>query len=85
VLYPVTKKPDGLQDLIKQLLTTSDYNTQKTMSKQAVKILQDDCTAMPVYISSACYVLQKNVHDTGFNQLGGAGFRWSVQKAWMSK
>jgi hypothetical protein len=48
-------------------------------------MLTDDCTGIPIYIGGASYALQKNVHDTGFDQLGGSGFRWTAQKAWMSK
>jgi peptide/nickel transport system substrate-binding protein len=84
-VYPSTAKPAGLQDLIKQALAISDFDTMKSLCQQCLRILTDDCTAIPVYIGDASYALQKNVHDTGFDQLGAAGFRWTVQKAWMSK
>jgi len=83
--FPVVAKPAGLTDLIAQVLATPDYNTEKTLSQKAVKMLTDDCTAVPLFIMPASYALQKNVNDTGFDQLGGSGFRWTVQKAWMSK
>jgi peptide/nickel transport system substrate-binding protein len=83
--YPVLAKPAGLGDLITQVLTTSDYNTEKTLAQKAVKMLVDDCTVIPAYISAANYVLQKNVHDTHFSNLGGAGFRWTPELAWIGK
>jgi peptide/nickel transport system substrate-binding protein len=85
VLYPSVAKPAGLQDLIVQALATPDFNTEKTLCQQCVTMLTNDCTAIPIYIGDASYALQKNVHDTGFDQLGGSGFRWTVQKAWLSK
>jgi peptide/nickel transport system substrate-binding protein len=85
VLYPCLAKPAGLTDLIAQSLATPDFETQKSLCQQCVKIITDNCIAVPIYIGDASYALQKNVHDTGFDQLGGAGFRWTVQKAWMSK
>jgi peptide/nickel transport system substrate-binding protein len=85
VAYPSVAKPAGLQDLIVQALATPDFNTEKTLCQQCVTILTNDCTGIPIYIGDASYALQKNVHDTGFDQLGGSGFRWTVQKAWMGK
>lgn len=78
-------KPAGLQDLIVQALATPDFATQKSLSQQCVTMLYNDCTAIPIYIGDTSYALQKNVRDTGFDQLGGSGFRWTVQKAWLSK
>ena len=83
--YPVLAKPAGLGDLITKALTTPDYATEKSLCQQAVKMLVDDCTVIPAYISPANYILQKNVHDTHFSNLGGAGFRWSPETAWISK
>jgi peptide/nickel transport system substrate-binding protein len=83
--YPSVAKPAGLQDLIAQALATSDFEVEKKLCQQALTMLTDDCTGIPIYIGDASYALQKNVRDTGFDQLGGSGFRWTVQKAWMSK
>jgi ABC-type transport system substrate-binding protein len=83
--YPVLAKPAALEDLINKATATPDYATEKSLCQQAVKLLVDDATAIPVYISPASYVLNPNVHDTHFDSLAGAGFRWSVQTAWLSK
>jgi peptide/nickel transport system substrate-binding protein len=83
--YPVLAKPAGLTDLIDQALTTADYATEKSLCQKALKLLTDDCTTVPTYISSANYVMQKYVMDTKFSNLGGAGFRWSPQTAWLNK
>jgi ABC-type transport system substrate-binding protein len=85
ILYPSVAKPAGLQDLIAQSLATPDFDTEKSICQQCIKIITDNCLAVPVYIGDASYALQKNVHDTGFDTLGGSGFRWTVWKAWMSK
>jgi peptide/nickel transport system substrate-binding protein len=83
--YPVLAKPAGLDDLINKALATADYETEKALCQQAVKLLVDDCTAIPVYITPASYILTTKVHDTRFDALAGAGFRWSVPTAWLSK
>jgi peptide/nickel transport system substrate-binding protein len=83
--FPVLAKPNDLGDLITKSLTTPDYNTEKTICQQAVKLMVDDCTSIPVYITPANYLLAKNVHDTKFSNLGGSGFRWSPRTAWLSK
>jgi peptide/nickel transport system substrate-binding protein len=83
--YPVLAKPAGLGDLIVKAAATSDYATEVSLCQQAVKLIVDDCTAIPVFIQSASYILNTNVHDTHFDSLAGAGFRWSAETAWLSK
>jgi peptide/nickel transport system substrate-binding protein len=83
--YPVMAKSTALTDVVTQALATPDLATEKTLCQQAVKMLVDDCTTIPTYVMKANYLLQKNVHDTRFSNLGGAGFRWSPQTAWLSK
>jgi ABC-type transport system substrate-binding protein len=74
-------KPAGISDLIAQALATPDYATEKKLCQQAVKMLVDDSTVIPVYISIGSYVLQKNVPDTNFSNLG----RWTPGQALISK
>jgi len=83
--FPVLAKPAELGDLITKSLTTPDYATEKALCQQTVKLMVDDCTTIPVYITPANYLLAKNVHDTKFSNLGGSGFRWSPKTAWLSK
>jgi peptide/nickel transport system substrate-binding protein len=83
--YPVLNKSTALTDLITKVVATPDYATEKSLAQQAVKMLVDDCTTIPVFIQPANYVLQKNVRDTNFSNLGGSGFRWSPGQAWLSK
>jgi hypothetical protein len=45
----------------------------------------DNCTTIPVYIAPASYIMTDKVHDTHFDSLAGAGFRWGVTTAWLSK
>jgi peptide/nickel transport system substrate-binding protein len=85
VRYPVMARPAGLDDLITKALATPDYNTEKDLCQQAVKMIVDDATAIPLYIPPASFVLQSNVHDTHFDSLAGAGFRWGITTAWLSK
>jgi peptide/nickel transport system substrate-binding protein len=83
--YPVMQKSKELTDLIDKALATPDYATEKSLCQQAVKMIVDDATAIPVYTQSAAYVLTDKVRDTYFNNLGGSGFRWAAEKAWLSK
>jgi len=83
--YTVMQKPAGLTDLIDKALATADYETEKSLCQQAVKMILDDCTAIPVYAGSAAYVMTDKPRDTFFSNLGGSGFRWSAEKAWLSK
>lgn len=83
--YPVLAHPARLNELVNRALSATDYTAQKSLGQEAVKMLVDDATAVSLWVGSAVYMLQKNVHDTGFYELGGAGFRWTPQKAWLSK
>jgi peptide/nickel transport system substrate-binding protein len=83
--YPVMARPAGLTELIDKALATPDYASEKSLCLQAVKMTVDDATTIPVYCGSAAYVLTNRVHDTYFSNVGGSGFRWSVEKAWLSK
>jgi peptide/nickel transport system substrate-binding protein len=83
--YPVLAKPAGLQDLITQATATPDYATEKSLCQKAVQLIVNDATAIPVYIAPASYLLNNNVHDTHFDSLAGAGFRWGITTAWLSK
>jgi peptide/nickel transport system substrate-binding protein len=85
IRYTVMAKPAGLTDLIDKALATPDYATEKSLCQQAVKIIVDDVTAIPVYTGSAAYVMTERVQDTFFSNLGGSGFRWSAEKAWLKK
>lgn len=83
--YPSLAHPPGLNDLVNRALRAADYKTQKSLSQEAVKVLVNDATTVSLWVGSAVYMLQKNVHDTNFSDLGGAGFRWTPEKAWLSK
>ena len=85
IRYPSLAHPPGLDELVNRALRATDYKSQKSLSQEAVKVLVDNATVVPLWVGSAVYLLQKNVHDTGFYELGGAGFRWTTQKACMSK
>jgi peptide/nickel transport system substrate-binding protein len=80
--YPVLKRPAGLNDLILKALATTDYNNEKDLCQQAVKMLVDDCTIIPLFIQPEMYVLQAAVRDTHFNNLGPY---WTPSIAWLSK
>ena len=83
--YLSLKHPPGLNEVVDRSLKATDYKSQKSLSQEAVKILLDDATTVSLWVGHAVYMLQKNVHDTYFSNLGGAGFRWNPQKAWLSK
>ena len=83
--YPSLAKPAGLTDLITQSLQSPDYATQKKLAQQAVQMILDNCTAIPLFVQSETYIMNDKVHDTHFNYMAESGFRWSVTTAWMSK
>jgi ABC-type transport system substrate-binding protein len=83
--YPVLSKSKDLTDLLTKVITTPDYATEKTLGQQANQMMVDDCIALPVYMSTANYLMQKKVNDTRFFNVGGGGFRWSPGTAWLSK
>jgi peptide/nickel transport system substrate-binding protein len=83
--YPVLAKSKELTDLIDKVITSPDYATEKTLGQQANQMMVDDCLALPIYMSTANFLLQKNVNDTRFFNVGGGGFRWSPGTTWLSK
>jgi peptide/nickel transport system substrate-binding protein len=85
IRYPVMAKPAGFTDLVDQALATPDYAAEKTICQKALKMLIDDCTTIPAYIKPMAYILQKNVHDTNFSNVGGGGFRWTPGQTWLEK
>ena len=74
IRYPVLAKPAGMTDLISKALSATDYNTQKSLCQQVVKLMVDNSTIVPVFIQPANYVLQKNVHDTHFDHFSRSRF-----------
>jgi ABC-type transport system substrate-binding protein len=82
---PVMAEPAGLTDLINKALVTSDLATETSLCQQAVELLVQDATEIPLYIPPSSYILTDKVHDTNFSNIGGSGFRWSAEKAWLSK
>lgn len=82
---PVQANPAGLTDLINKALVTPDLATETSLCQQAVELVNQDATVIPLYIQPASYILTDKVHDTNFSNIGGSGFRWSVEKAWLSK
>ena len=47
-------------------------------------MLVDDLTVIPIYYVNEMYILQPNVHDSGYNEWS-AGPISTPEKAWLSK
>jgi peptide/nickel transport system substrate-binding protein len=83
--YPVLNKSKDLTDLLNKVITTPDYDTEKAAAQQANQMMVDDALCIPVYNSTANFLLQKNINDTRFYNVGGGGWRWSPGTTWISK
>jgi ABC-type transport system substrate-binding protein len=82
--YPVMFLPEGWNDLINRILTTSDEAEMVALQKQAVQWHVDECLEIPLWIQSETYVMQPTVHDMGVG-VYSAGFNWDVAGVWIEQ
>jgi peptide/nickel transport system substrate-binding protein len=80
--YVSVKKPAGLDDAINKAIKTDEV--QADLVQQAVKILVDDATVVPLFSMGTARMETKNVHETGFNTLGSMS-QWTPENTWLSK
>ena len=62
--WPSLKRPEGFVDKIDKSLKT--LNPDRSKMEELTKIQADDVMTIPLYHVSEIYILQPNVHDTGF-------------------
>lgn len=62
--FPSVKRPEGFVDKIDKSLKT--LMPDKAKMEELTKIQADDMMTIPLYNANDIYILQQNVHDTGF-------------------
>jgi ABC-type transport system substrate-binding protein len=83
--YPVLAKPQTVTDTITQALYEQDYTKRVALAQKAVQLIQDDCTAIPIYHGPSLAVEKAYVMDANFGSLAGLGFRWDSVNVWLNK
>jgi peptide/nickel transport system substrate-binding protein len=68
--------------LYNESLTADEYDP--ALAKKAIQYLYDNTSIIPIYAVSRGYVLQPNVHDTGFYTQQNFWY-WEPAKTWLSK
>ncbi len=63
-MFPSLKRPDGFLDKVHKSLET--LMPEKSKMEELIRIQADDLMFIPLYNVSEIYVIQPNVHDTGF-------------------
>jgi ABC-type transport system substrate-binding protein len=82
--WPSLKKPAELDELINQALAAPDFESQKALCQEAVKVAFDDAMVIPCWSFIHGYAVDKTVHDTGFGEYASPAF-WDYGKTWLSK
>ena len=80
--FPKLQRPKGFLDKLSESLKTP--NPEPTRGQELTKMLIDDQSVIPLYYSEDMYVMQKNVHDTGYLQWSSSTVS-SPEKTWLSK
>jgi peptide/nickel transport system substrate-binding protein len=63
-MFPSLKRPDGFQDKIEKSLQT--LTPDKSKMEELTRMQAEEWMTIPLYHQSEIYILQPNVHDTGF-------------------
>jgi peptide/nickel transport system substrate-binding protein len=69
-MWPSLKRPEGFQDKITKSLETP--MPDKSRMEELTKIQAEESMIIPLYRQSEIYILQPNVHDTGFLEWSAA-------------
>lgn len=80
---PSMRRPAGLADLVEKATMARDYDTQVKLTKQAVRMLADDATFLPLWGVRFSYVVGGRLHDAGLAEFHM--ILWTPEKAWLSK
>ena len=80
--FPSLKRPANLVDKIDASLAT--LNPEEKKMQEMTKMLADDATFIPLYYVYEMYVVQPNVHDTGYCQWSSATIN-TPEATWLSK
>ena len=75
-------RPTGFLDKLAVSVKTAAPDPK--LGQELTKMLVDDLTVIPIYYVNEMYILQPNVHDSGYNEWS-AGTISTPEKAWLSK
>ena len=77
------KRPEGIDDVIDKAVASRDPKTQKELINQASKLLYDDVTFIPFFLTPHVLIVRKEIHGFGLNEYAHAFNRWV--NVWISK
>jgi peptide/nickel transport system substrate-binding protein len=80
--FPSLKRPANLIEEIDASLAT--VNPEEKKMQELTKIQGDDAMIIPLYYISEMYVVQPNVHDTGYTEYSATTV-FTPQNAWLGK
>ena len=80
---PCLFRPIELQEILTRAEKVPDYGTQKTLVKNAVRMMSDMAVVIPLYTQAVINVMYKTVRDPGFN--AAARGQWTPENVWLSK
>jgi ABC-type transport system substrate-binding protein len=81
---PVTVRPAGVDDAILKASRPADPDTEIKFLRQVNKLIYDDVTFIPLYVSARLSVMKKYVHDLKYG-VYKADAHELFTHAWMSK
>jgi len=81
--FPNMHRPIELQEVLQRAETVPDFKDQRTLVKQAIRMMSDEAVVTPLWSIAEIYILKKSVHDPGFG-IGRRG-QWSPGGAWLSE
>jgi peptide/nickel transport system substrate-binding protein len=80
--WPSLKRPEGLVDKINESLKTLAPDDAKM--QELTRILIDDAMFIPIYYVYEMYIVQSNVHDTGYCEWSASTVN-TPETTWLSK
>jgi ABC-type oligopeptide transport system substrate-binding subunit len=81
--YASMARPDGLQEMLENLLKAQDLQTQTSLSEKMTRLLFDHVTFIPLYTQYGVSVAAPYVHDAGRYET--IVVEWTPADAWLSK
>ena len=79
-----TTRPAGFDQLMNEALLAADYGTANQLTQKLVRLLYDNATTLPLWVTTGVRAEQKYVHDSGWYSTGGI-LDWTPEKAWLSQ
>jgi peptide/nickel transport system substrate-binding protein len=81
--YASMARPDGLQEMLENLLKAQDLATQTSLSEKMTRLLFDHVTFIPLYTQYSVGVAAPYVHDA--RRFETIVVEWTPADAWLSK